>query len=69
MKLTRDQVLQILEMRRAKATNKEICAAFGISLSTLHYWIKRLRKEGHKVPRSKAPGRPAMAISPSSPQG
>jgi transposase len=44
--------------------NEQIATQFGIPLSTLSYWIKRLRKAGYAIDKTVSIGRPALQIPP-----
>ncbi len=48
-KLNREQVLSIKELRSQSKTNEEIAKHIGISVSTVSYWVKRLKKAGNEM--------------------
>lgn len=49
-KLTRGQVLNLIQNRKDGFTNKEIAKRLGVHTETINYWFKRLRDEGYEVP-------------------
>lgn len=51
VKLTKQQVLSIAEWRRKGETNKEIAEKLGVHEQTVYYWVQRLNKSGHDIPK------------------
>lgn len=52
MVLSKEQIMQIPKL--SAMTNRAIAEKFGVHERTIDYWIKRLRRAGHKV--EKKPG-------------
>lgn len=50
MKLNKEQVLQIKDLRAQSKTIEEIAKHLGISVSTVSYWVKRLKATGYDMP-------------------
>ena len=63
-RLTPEQIVGILVLRKKKKmTNPEIAEHYGVHLQTISYWIKRLEKEGYKIPKANYKGgRPKTKI-------
>jgi len=61
-KLTKEQVLQIKDMRAEGKTTFEIAQAFSVSEHTIGYWIKRLKDSGHEVPTMAKRGKKAITL-------
>ena len=49
--LTKEQILTLPQLRKDGMTNQEIGDSLNVSLWTISYWFRRLRKSGHKVPK------------------
>lgn len=64
VRLTKEQILCIPGMRIQGLSNKEIALRLNSKQSTINYWIKRLRLEGHVIPKQVSPGRPKMILTP-----
>ena len=61
-KLTKEQVLSIVDERNRGQTDEDIAKKFNVSRTTITYWVKRLRKEGHEIKRFARGGRKAMEL-------
>ena len=58
--LTKENILQIPEMKKQGATNGQIAKHFGVHVQTIVLWIKKLRQAGHEV--EKKIGRPKIQL-------
>lgn len=61
-KLTKEQVLSIVDKRNEGKTDQEIADELEVSRATVTYWVKRLREEGHEIKRFARGGRKAMEL-------
>lgn len=61
-KLTKEQVLQIKDLRAEGKTTLEISKLFGVSEHTIGYWVKRLKASGYDVTTSSKRGKKAIAL-------
>lgn len=50
MKLNKESVLLIKDLRAQGKTAEEIARHIGISTSTVSYWIKRMKAQGYDMP-------------------
>lgn len=62
-RMTKEEILRIPPLKREGKTDKEVADELGKSLRTVCYWIKRLREEGHDVPKIKPKGRKKIDLS------
>ncbi len=51
MKVDKQKVLSIIEMRKKNQSNEHIAEKLGISAVSVARWMKRLREAGHDVPK------------------
>lgn len=61
--MTRDQVLEIASLKKQMMTNRALAARYGVSLTTINYWTKRLKREGHSWDRVRSGGMKKMDLS------
>lgn len=62
-KLSKEQVLSIVDSRNEGKTDQEIAEELNVSRATVAYWVKRLREEGHEIKRFGRGGRKAMTLN------
>ena len=60
--LNREQVLEIAELRKQGKTRKEIASLYGVSVSSIQYWMNRLKESGYKLPNVRT-GRPPINLN------
>lgn len=51
--MTKEQILEVLEMVKKNHTNKEIAAHFGVHPDTIVRNIRKLKASGYEVPARK----------------
>ena len=61
-KLTKEQVLQIKDMRAEGRTTSDISKILSVSEHTIGYWVKRLKASGHEVPTTSKRGKKAIVL-------
>lgn len=62
MRLNKEQVLSIAEMRNRGKTNAEVAEKLGVTQTTIAYWVRRLRQSGKTVKRFPRGGRKRLEI-------
>lgn len=61
-KLSKEEVLSIASKRNQGMTDQEIAEELEVSRTTVSYWVKRLRDEGHEIKRYPRGGRKPMKL-------
>lgn len=56
-KMSREQVLEIPTLKRQLVTNRELASRYGVSMTTIAYWTKRLKERGEVWERVRKGGR------------
>ncbi len=49
-KLDKQQILDMIRLRKKGLTNKEIARYYGIHTSAVLYWFRELRKRNYEIP-------------------
>lgn len=49
-KLSKSQILRLIDNRKDGFTNQEIAKQLGVHPETINYWFKRLRDSGYEIP-------------------
>ena len=62
MAVTKEQALQIPALKKEGKSNSQIAEAFGCSIGTIHYWIRRLKIKGYTVKIINKGGRPPIEL-------
>lgn len=60
--MTKSQIHQIPVLLRQGKTVQQIATLYQTHINSIYYWIKRLRRAGYTIPKSKG-GRPRIKLS------
>jgi len=59
---TKEQIMQIKELRSQGKTTQIIALFLGVSAHTIAYWVKRLKLSGYDVTTTAKKGRKAIEL-------
>lgn len=63
MTLQKADILKIPMLKEKDMSNLEVAKYLKVSRRTVDYWIKKLKKAGHKIKSKKPSGRPPIDLT------